>query len=242
MSATTPRTDPDQTDLRRIHLRTAGIAALVGVVLIGIDNAILGNPPRDDAFASMTYVAERPWFISRMVGLIGVLAWLASFTALARTLRSPIAASVARLAQPVLTVAVAVFAVQYAHDGFSLASTATHLPDAGRPGAELEARAETLNLLIGGASILAQSLLGLGLACYALAVLLSRECSRIVGWWGVIAAGGWFLTAGAHFMQLPGTTFEIILPFAGLTAAWVVALAVSALRRSRATTPERTRT
>src|SRR5262249_36137398 len=100
-----------------------------------------------------------------------------------------------------------------------------------------------LELLIGATSMLAQTLIGLGLLAYAVAMLASREYSRVLCWLGIVGSAGWFLGGAALVARVPGMVFEVVLPFAGLASVWVTGVGITLLRRAaRPLTSSRNRT
>ncbi|CAM4005605.1 DUF4386 domain-containing protein [Nocardia ninae] len=217
---------------RRLQLRVAGIVALTGVVLIVFVNSLLGEVPRTEYLAVLDHVNERPWFVMRLAGILAMLAWVVAFSTVGRTLRDPIGRVIARMGEPVLIVAVAVFAVDYAHDGFSIGVTAERWAAGELAANDAVADARVLEVLVGATSMLSQALLGLGLTIYAAALLLTREFSRILCWLGIIGAAGWFLGGAALIARVDGLRFEVVLPFVGAATIWVTGIGITLIRRS----------
>ncbi|MFI9400633.1 DUF4386 domain-containing protein [Nocardia sp. NPDC052316] len=217
---------------RRLQLRIGGIVALTGVVLIAFVNALLGNVPRTDYLAVLEHVNERPWFVMRLAGILAMLAWVVAFSTVGRTVRDPLGRVVARMGEPVLIVAVAVFAVDYAHDGFGIGVTAERWAAGDLAAGNAVADARMLEVLVGATSMLSQALLGLGLTIYAAALLLTREFSRILCWLGLIGAAGWFLGGAALVARVDGLRFEVVLPFIGAATIWVTGIGITLIRRS----------
>ncbi|WP_211351793.1 hypothetical protein [Haloactinospora alba] len=154
-----------------------------------------------------------------------------AFTTAGRTLTDPISGAIARMADPVLVAAAAVFAVNYAHDGFSSGVVAQQWSSGERGAAAALVDSRVTEGLVGGTSILSQTLLGLALALYALAMLRSGEHSRVLCSVGIVGTLGWFAGGAALFLRLPGVSFEILLPFVGLATVWVLGVGVALLRR-----------
>ncbi|GAB3298287.1 hypothetical protein GCM10027563_41520 [Parasphingorhabdus pacifica] len=136
------------------------------------------------------------------------------------------------MAQPVLIVAVALFAVTYAHESFSSDVLARQWAAGELDAGSATADARITEGLIGGTSILSQTLLGLALAVHALAMLRTKQYPRVLTWIGIVGTLGWFLGGSALFLRLPGISFELLLPFVGLAMVWVVGIGISLLRRS----------
>jgi len=63
------------------------------------------------------------------------------------------------------------------------------------------------------------------------AILCSGQYSRVLGWVGVTGTIGWFLAGSALFLQLPGASFQLMLPFVAVATAWVVGLGIALVRR-----------
>lgn len=162
-----------------------------------------------------------------------MLSWAVAFSTTGRTLRDPVSRATAQIAEPVLVVAVAIFAVSYAHDGFSSGVIAQRWTAGELARSDAVSDARVVENLVGGTSILSQSLIGLALLLYAVAMLKSGHYSRILCWLGIVGTAGWFLGAAALFMQLPGTSFELFLPFVGLAMIWVISVGVALIHRAR---------
>ncbi|SDK26999.1 hypothetical protein SAMN04487820_10663 [Actinopolyspora mzabensis] len=220
--------------VRRFRTRAAGSIVLLGTALTIVSQSLQqrGEIPRGDAVGVFEHVLGTPWLVAALLGILGVLCWGVGFTTAGRALRDPVGRAVARMVDPLMVVALALFVVNYAHDGFSSGVLARRWASG-----ELEAGTATgdfrvVEILVGGTSILSQALVGLALAGYALAMLLSRQYPRPWSWLGLVAAAGWFLLGSGLFLRLPGVSFELLLPFAGLAMVWALGVGVILLRLS----------
>ncbi|AYY11807.1 DUF4386 family protein [Actinobacteria bacterium YIM 96077] len=218
----------------RFQMRWAGILAIAGTVLTIVSNLLQqrADIPRGDTLGVLEYIDGKPWLVAAFAGVLGMLCWVMAFTTAGRALREPVSRSIARMAEVTLIVAVALFAVNFAHDGFSSGVLAQEWASG-----EIEADAAAVDIrvvegLVGGTSILSQTLLGLALALYALAMTRSGQYSRVLSWMGIVGTLGWFLGGSALFLQLPGASFELLLPFVGLATVWVLGVGITLIRRS----------
>ncbi|GAB3463002.1 hypothetical protein GCM10027570_49750 [Streptomonospora sediminis] len=246
-SENTPRQAAQDGGAQRFQLVAAGVLALAGGALTIAGNLLQqrADIPRGDPAGVLDHIAQRPWFAAALIGVFGAVCWAMAFPAVGRTLHDPLSRAVARLAEPLLIIAAAVFAINHAHDGFSSGVLARQWSSGGRDAANALADIRVVEGLVGGTSILSQSLLGLALAIYALAMLRSGQYSRVLSWVGLIATLGWFIGGAALFLQLPGSSFALVVPFAGIATIWAlgvgIALLLHAFRgpRSRSRSPAR---
>ncbi|SFT71271.1 hypothetical protein SAMN04487904_106133 [Actinopolyspora lacussalsi subsp. righensis] len=226
-----PESVESEVRVRRFRTRSAGVIVLLGTALTFVSQFLQrrGDIPRGDPVGVFEHVLGTPWLVAALLGVLGVLCWGVAFTTAGRTLREPVGRAVARMTDPVMVVAVALFAVNYAHDGFSGGMLARRWVSG-----ELEAGAaagdfRVVEVLVGGISVLSQALLGLALGGYALAMLRSRQYPRPLSWLGVVAAAGWFLLGSALFLRLPWVSFELLLPFTGLATVWALGVGITLL-------------
>lgn len=228
---------------QRFRTASAGILALAGGVLTIACNVLQQRAeiPRGDPSAVLDHIAGNPWFAAALVGVLGALCWAVAFAAVGRTLREPLSRAIAQMAEPVLIVTVAVFAITYAHDGFSSGVVAQQWSSGERDAATALVDIRVVEGLVGGTSALSQPLLGLALAVYALAMLRSGQYGRVLSWVGLLAALGWFIGGSALFLRLPGASFELLLPFVGVATIWVLAVGIALLRQSYRSRPSPTR-
>lgn len=219
---------------QRFQLRSAGVLALSGAAFTIVGNLLQqrADIPRGEPLGVLEHIAGRPWFAAALAGVLGMLCWAMAFASAGRGLRDPVSRSVARMSEPVLIVAVALFAVHFAHDGFSSGVLARQWASGELDAGAAVADSRVMEGLVGGTSILSQALLGLALAGYALAMLRSRQYSRVLTWFGIVGTLGWFLSGSALFLRLPGTSFQVMLPFVGLATVWVVGVGITLIRRS----------
>ncbi|GAA4904323.1 DUF4386 family protein [Streptomonospora salina] len=218
---------------QRFRAVTAGVLAPAGAVATTVGSLLQQRAeiPRGDPAGVLDHVAGHPWFAAALLAVLGTLCWAVAFPAADRTLRDPVSRAAARMAEPVLITAAAVFAVTYAHDGLSSGVLAQEWAS-GERGATALADIRVVEGLVGGTSILAQALLGLALALYALAMLHSRQYPRVLSWTGVVGTLGWFAGGTALFLQLPGASFALLLPFVGLATLWTLGVGIALLRQA----------
>ncbi|NYH80705.1 hypothetical protein FHR84_004071 [Actinopolyspora biskrensis] len=218
----------------RFQTRSAGILALLGTVLTIIGQLLQqrADIPRGDPLGVFGYIDGKPWFVAALLGVFGMLCWAAAFVAAGHALRDPISRSIARMAEPLLVVATVLFAVNYAHDGFSSGMLAQQWTSGELDPDAATAAYRVVEILVGGVSTLSQALVGLALAVYALAMLRSRQYPRVLSWLGIVGTVGWFLAGSALFLRLPGSSFELLLPFSGLATVWVLGVGITLLRRN----------
>lgn len=233
MTYTLPVTETSDTPTVPL-LRIAACAAVAGVLAVSVVLALLGDVPRGEPAAVLDHVNDRPWVWMRLSGILGMLAWVVAFAALARSMRGERARAIAGLAQSLLVVAVAVFAVDYAVDGVGVAQVANAWADGTAPRDELLQQTQTLELVAGGLSILSQALLGLALLVHALAQLDTDEFPKLLTWLGIVGCAGWFLGGSLRFAGVPGVSFELFIPFTMVAMVWVAGVGVVAWRRGSA--------
>ncbi|WP_017974882.1 DUF4386 family protein [Actinopolyspora halophila] len=231
------RGDPD-VRAHRFQTRSAGILALLGTVLTIVGQLLQqrADIPRGAPLEVFGYIAGRPWFTAALIGVLGMLCWAMAFVTAGHALRDPVSRSIARMAEPLLVVATVLFAVNYAHDGLSSGILAQQWISGELDTDTATAAYRVVEILVGGVPTLSQALVGLALAVYALAMLRSGQHSRVLSWLGLISTIGWLLTGSALFLQLPGASFELLLPFSGLATVWVLGIGITLLRRSSSET------
>lgn len=225
---------------RSFQARSAGILALTGTALTIVSNVLQqrADIPRGDPLGVLGHMAARPaWFAAALAGVLGMLCWAMAFALLGSALPEPVSRTVARMAEPVLVVAVALFAVNYAHDGFTGGVLARRWASGELDGGAAVIDGRVVEGLVGGTAILSQVLLGLALALYALAMLCSGQYSRVLSWSGLVGTIGWFLGGTALFLRLPGASFEFLLPSVVLAMVWVLGVGVTLIRRSSSGPP-----
>ncbi|WP_017557148.1 DUF4386 family protein [Nocardiopsis baichengensis] len=223
---------------QRFQAVSAGVLALTGGVLT-VTGSLLqqrAQIPRGDPTGVLHHIAGHPWFAAALVSVVGTLCWAVAFPAIGRTLRDPVGRTAARMAEPVLAVAAAVFAVTYALDGFTSGMIARQWIS-GERGTDALTDIRVVEGVVGGTSTLSQALLGLALSAYALAILRSGRYSRVLSWAGVAATLGWFVGGSALFLQLPGASFLLLLPFTTLATIWTMGLGIALLRHNRHSAP-----
>jgi hypothetical protein len=220
---------PSSAALPTAFPRTAGrwIAAglALGTLLYVVPSALHGNPPVESAEQTLLYVAERPmWRPVHLVNIAAVLVWAVALTALGARLTGT-ARDVARAGGVVLTAAAGVFAVYFSIHATALPTAAARF----RGGADPEQvllSAEAVLLVLGATAFTAQAALGLSMLVYGLAIAVSREFPRSVGWLGVLGGAGWL--TGAVLVD-----FAVIVPFTVVCWVWTLVLAAVLLRTGR---------
>lgn len=225
-------TTPETT--RRRASGATGAVLVVGSVLLMAGAALQQRQdiPRGDALGVLAFVDARPWWsTAALAAVLGMLCWAMALPALGRAMTDDVARTVARLAGPALAVAVAVFAVEYAHDGYSSAALARRWADGAGTAAVVAGDQRMVEILVGGTSMLAQTLIGFALSGFALAMLWDRQYPRALSWLGIVGTAGWFLAGAALFVGLPGSSFAVLLPFSALTMIWVLIVGLVLVRR-----------
>ncbi|MGX1768139.1 hypothetical protein ACWIE7_07520 [Dietzia sp. NPDC055343] len=199
--------------------RVAGVLLLVGVVLFILPSILHGNPPIEDAAATLEYVAGRTgWTIAHLANILGVVLWVAA-AALMRSLPG-LPPGAARAAGTVWSTAAAVFAVYFGIHAIGLSTAADQYLSAGADTAAVIERTEALLLVLGSAAFVAQALVGLAVAATGLVLALAPVANRMFGLVGILIGLGW--TLGAVMIN-----FAIIVPFMTLAWAWLTVLGVS---------------
>ena len=200
----------------RTAVRCAGAAYLLGVVLYVLPSALHGNPPIDDAAATLDHVAGvAGWRIAHLANILAVLLWVIA-TALLSSHRA-FSGPLSRAAVAVWAVAAGVFGVYFGIHAIGLPAAADQLHAPGADPAAVVERTEALLLVLGSTAFVAQALLGLALVVTGAMLARGGRTGRLLGTVGAVIGLGW--TAGAVLLQ-----FAVIVPFTTLAWVWFVVL------------------
>src|SRR5699024_46209 len=151
--------------------RAAGVLMLSGVVLYILPSILHGNPPIDDAAATLEYVADASgWRIAHLVNTLPVVLWVIALSFL-RTLPGP-PGPLSRATGSVWAVAAGVFGVYFGIHAIGLSTAADQYLSGAVDRAAVVERTEALLLVLGSTAFVAQALLGLAVGLTGL--LLAR--------------------------------------------------------------------
>lgn len=198
--------------------RAAGVLILCGVVLYILPSILHGNPPIDDAAATLEYVSDASgWRTMHLVNILAVVLWVIAL-ALLRTLPE-LPRPLSRATGSVWAVAAGVFSVYFGIHAIGLSTAADQYLSGAVDQAAVVERTEALLLVLGSTAFVAQALLGLAVALTGLLLARAEIGSRVFGVIGVVIGLGW--TIGAVMIN-----FAVIVPFTALAWAWLVVLGV----------------
>lgn len=198
--------------------RAAGVLILVGVVLYVLPSALHGNPPINDAAATLEYVSGASgWMIAHLLNILAVVLWVIAVAFLRTMPQLP--GPLSRAAGSVWAVAAAVFGVYFGIHAIGLSTAADqYLSGAVDQDAVVE-RTEALLLVLGSTAFVAQALVGLAVAITGLMFARAKVGNRVFGVIGIVIGLGWVL--GAAMIN-----FAIIVPFTTLAWIWLIVLGV----------------
>ncbi|MFC7404951.1 hypothetical protein [Georgenia alba] len=207
----------------------AAVLLLLGVVAYVLPTALHGNPPIDDAAATLDYVSSRKlWTLAHFANVAAILMWAFAVALLHVSGALPLGrGAVARMSW---SVAGGAFAIYFGIHAVGLWSAAEQLGTI--PEQTVIERTEALLHVLGSAAFVSQALVGVSVALLGVALMRRTRSSLVLGGVGILAGAGW--ATGAVMIN-----FAIIVPFTLLTWAWVVVVAIVVLRtrlRSTATT------
>ncbi|HIW92418.1 MAG TPA: hypothetical protein H9870_12265 [Candidatus Corynebacterium avicola] len=203
--------------------RAAAALLILGVIAYILPTALHGNPPIDDAAATLDYVRDRGlWTIAHFANVGAVMMWAAA-VALLKT-SGMLGQGRGAVAQVAWGIAGGAFAIYYGIHAVGLWSAANQLDTVARD-LVLE-RTESLLLILGSSAFVAQAVLGVAVALFGLALIGTTRASRILGAVGIVTGTGWCV--GALLIN-----FGIIVPFTTLGWAWAVAVALVVFRAAR---------
>lgn len=198
--------------------RAAGVLILSGVVLYILPSILHGNPPIDDAAATLEYVSDASgWRTMHLVNILAVVLWVIAL-ALLRTLPE-LPGPLSRATGSVWAVAAGVFGVYFGIHAIGLSTAADQYLSGAVDQTAVVERTEALLLVLGSTAFVAQALLGLAVALTGLLLARAEIGSRVFGVIGVVVGVGW--TLGAVMIN-----FAVIVPFTALAWAWLVVLGV----------------
>lgn len=198
--------------------RSAGVLFLVGVALFVVPSALHGNPPINDAAATLEYVADKSgWVPAHLVNILAVVLWGMAAALLRGTPGLP--EPLARAVTAVWSVAAGVFGVYFGIHAIGLSTAADQYMAESTDIAAVVERTEALLLVLGSSAFVAQALIGTALALTGLMFVRTHVGSRAFGAGGLVIGLGW--TLGAVLMD-----FSVIVPFMTLAWAWLIVLGV----------------
>ena len=198
--------------------RAAGVLILSGVVLYILPSILHGNPPIDDAAATLEYVSDASgWRIMHLVNILAVVLWVIALALLRALPELP--GPLSRATGSVWAVAAGVFGVYFGIHAIGLSTAADQYLSGAVDQTAVVERTEALLLVLGSTAFVAQALLGLAVALTGLLLARAEIGSRVFGAIGVVIGVGW--TLGAVMIN-----FAVIVPFTALAWAWLVVLGV----------------
>jgi hypothetical protein len=194
-----------------------------------------GDMPDATTQIALQHIAARPeWSLIHLLAVVSVLCWVGAFVTLAHSLPAGLSGFLGQLAVRTVAIGAAVFIVDYSIDGYVMTHAAEVWQAASGP--EKEARllvAEAVFSLLGGTfrSFIAW-LFGLPFLLLGLAVALSGQYPRWLGW-GAAAAGAGAVVAGTTlFLDLNLVPFPLL--FGGFVIplnVWLTVIGVLMWRR-----------
>ncbi|MGH7448455.1 MAG: hypothetical protein ACREK1_09235, partial [Longimicrobiales bacterium] len=202
-------------------LRLGGVFAMLGGAGYMAATLWHGDMPDATTKIALRHIAARPeWPLIHLAGIVSVLLWVGAFAALAHSLPAGLGGFLGRLAVPAVTIGAAVFIVDYSIDGYAAKEAADAW--AAASGAEKEVRlrvAEAVLSPLGGTfrSFIAW-LYGLPYLLLGLAVALSGQYPRWLGWVAATAGAGAVFTGTTLFLELN------LVPMPVLFGAFVIPL------------------
>jgi len=216
--------------------RIGASAALAGSALLVVGTLLHPGmqDPNNAPAAFAEYAAFAPWVAVHLMQLVGVALIMASLVLLARRLTGGPADEWATLAAAGAIATIAVYAALQAVDGIALQGMVSNWVTAPGPdkAAAFQAALAVRHVEIGLSSI-GDLLGGLTIMLYGATLLVDGRAPR---WIGVLALAGGapmafagVVIAYTGFSDLELTTNMVA---EGLVIVWLVALAVSALRRA----------
>ena len=198
--------------------RAAGVLMLTGVVLYILPSILHGNPPIDDAAATLEYVADASgWRIAHLVNILAVVLWVIALSFL-RTLPG-LPGPLSRATGSVWAVAAGVFGVYFGIHAIGLSTAADQYLSGAVDRAAVVERTEALLLVLGSTAFVAQALLGLAVGLTGLLLARAEVGGRVFGIIGAVIGLGWLVGAVA-------INFAVIVPFTALAWVWLVVLGV----------------
>lgn len=220
----------EQVNLERLVLRTGGVLAVLGALGYLVSALWHGDLPDQTTQIALQHIADRSeWHLIHLIGIVSVLLWVGAFMALAYSLSCGPSWLLGRMAVLAVVIGAAVFLVDYSIDGYELKNVADAWQAAAAPQKEDKLLvAEAMFGILGGTfrSFIAW-LYGLPYLLLGLAVALSDEYPRWLGW-GAVAAGAGAVVAGTTlFLDVPLVPFPLL--FGGFVIPLNIWLAVIGL-------------
>jgi hypothetical protein len=216
----------EQVNRERQVLRLGGVLVVVGA-LAYLGSALWhGDLPDQTTQIALQHIADRPeWHLIHLIGIVSVLLWVGAFVALAYSLSRGPSWLLGRMA----VLAVVIGAVDYSIDGYELKNVADAWQAASAPEKEDKLLvAEAMFGILGGTfrSFIAW-LYGLPYLLLGLAVALSDEYPRWLGWVAAVAGAGAVIAGTTLFLDVPLVPFPLL--FGGFVIPLNIWLAVIGL-------------
>jgi hypothetical protein len=217
-------------------LRTGAMCALIGGVAYLALSIAHGNQPSTNGEAALRFVANRPAWQAIYLGLlICVLLWPVAFSAFASSIKREPASLLGWLAVVSTLVGGALFSVDAALNGLALKTVADDWTSS--PSASLLQIGDTMvRLAYATFSAYLMLLLGLPFILAGLAMVTSRIYPAWLGWVGVAAGAGAFISGATRFLGAHGVVPDTVLfgVFVLIGQLWLVALGLLLWRRAAA--------
>ena len=221
----------------RALLRIGAICAVTGTLANIAATVGHGDLPEAGTAAELAFVAGRSsWSYVHLLSIVGVLLWLAGFSAVAQSLRRTPAAALGRLALASAYVGASVHVVFFSIDGYALKRAADAC--AAATGAQQDDLLEAgqLVLLLQNSQFVSAIafMLGLPFALFGLAVARSGSYPAWLGWGAVLAGVGSIITGTTRFVGLDQLIPDPVLfpAFALPASLWIAAVGVLMWRRA----------
>jgi hypothetical protein len=217
----------EQVNRERLMLRLGGGLAVLGALGYLVSALWHGDLPDQTTEIALEHIADRPeWHLVHLIGILSVLLWVG---ALAYSLSRGPSWLLGRMAVLAVVIGAAVFIVDYSIDGYELKNVADAWQAASAPEKEDELLvAEAMFGILGGTfrSFIAW-LYGLPYLLLGLAVALSDEYPRWLGWVAAAAGAGAVVAGTTLFLDVPFVTFPLL--FGGFVIPLNIWLAVMGL-------------
>ena len=220
----------EQVNRERVVLRIGGVLAVLGSLGYLVSALWHGDLPDQTTEIALEHIADRPeWHLVHLIGIVSVLLWVGAFVALAYSLSHGTSWLLGRMAVLAVVIGAAVFLVDYSIDGYELKNVADAWQAASAPEKEDELLvAEAMFGILGGTfrSYIAW-LYGLPFLLLGLAVALSEEYPRWLGWVAAVAGAGAVVAGTTLFLDVPLVPFPLL--FGGFVIPLNIWLAVIGL-------------
>src|SRR5947199_2646698 len=218
-------------------LRIGACCGIVGALAFATVRILHGDTPAADAEASLDFVTGRPSYASvHIAALLAATLSLAMLMALVSSLTHPAARLLGRWGLATTVVGLGAFAVEGTSEGLALPELA-HAAAGASPAqrAELVRAAHAVLATTHGPSLAAIAVLyGVSLIAFGLAIVVDNHTSW-VGWAGLTVGAVTLVAATGEYLNpdlMPGFLIYGLLASI-LAQAWLIALALTPLRRAR---------